>query len=278
MNKSKCNQAPLHLLIRSLLTSFVILVGLSPTAPVIATSWVDVSADEDTYFVRGGVVHHSTYEDDRTEAATCENCHWRLEVLCQTFLVGSQGACPGLRARCGASSRPVAVYRANASSRPPTSSSLWHRTGYSCVGPGGPISTGEINSKLTGDWQVKVPTLTAVTVPPTNTLVNLPTLVKLTSPGRLIVSKPVVAGVEVTLYAVASRSVSCLGASCELPSARTLRFGDTGMATVTVKATWRGKYDANGLTGIPISDDPIVQSKKYQLQVYSLHRKLITVP
>ena len=261
---------------RRLLSSIAVTASLlmTPLAPASA-EWVEVSTDGDSFNVRGGLIHDDDYEGDRGEAATCVNCYWRINAVCKSFLVGSQGACPGLLARCPVGMRPVEVLRANATSRPSDSSPLWHRTGYSCVGDRGPASTGSIRSELTGGWQAKVPALSVSLSPPLRTLVRLPVAVTFKSAGSLQVRRLVVDGVEVTLRAVATRRVLCGVSWCAKSGARTAVFHQTGVTSLTVQATWSGTFDALGLTGVPVADDPVRQSEVVPVRVKALRRKLV---
>lgn len=247
---------------------------LSPLPPA-AADWVEVSTDGNSFNVRGGVIHDDDYEGDRDEAAMCVNCFWRINAVCRSFLIGSQGACPGLLARCPVGMRPVEVLRANAMTRPADSSPLWHRTGYSCVGDRGPASTGRIRSELTGGWQAKVPALAFRVSPPQRTLVRLPTTVTFTSVGELQVRRLVVDGVEVTLRASASRRVLCGVNWCTRSGSRTAVFHQTGSTRLTVKAVWSGTFDALGLERVPVADDPIVQTKYAAVEVKALRRRLV---
>lgn len=238
---------------------------------------VDVSTDGQTYIVDGGVIHHSRYDKDRTEASTCDTCHWRINVICRSWDDSFHGWCPSMLLNCPRDERLAEVFRADAITRPASSSPLWHRTGYTCLSDGGPASTVRIREAINQSWKIKVPALNFVTSPPRNTIVNLPTKVIYTSNGTIGRFSITVAGIPVSFRAKAARSFLCkpmwlCAYSTETASA--IEFLRIGEVTLYATARWSATYDALGLTNLPVEDDPIVQQDSVTLLVTSLHRHL----
>ena len=238
---------------------------------------VDVSADGQTYVVDGGVIHHSRYDKDRTEASTCENCHWRINVLCLSWDDSFHGWCPTMLLNCPRDQRFAEVFRADAINRPASGSSLWHRTGYTCLTDGGPASTRQIREMITHRWRINVPQLNVTTLPPNNTLVNLPVKVTYTTAATTGNLTAKVAGIPVTFRARATRSYLCKPTWLCTYSASNLNsisFRRIGAITLYATAVWTATYDALGLTNLPVSDPNVVQSDSVTVNVISLHRHL----
>jgi hypothetical protein len=249
------------------------MISLSPSH----AGTVDVSADGQTYVVDGGVIHHSRYDKDRTEASTCEDCHWRINVLCLSWDDSFHGWCPTMLLNCPRDQRFAEVFRADALTRPSSGSSLWHRTGYTCLTDGGPASTRRIRDSINQQWRINVPPLNVTTLPPNTTLVNLPTKVTYLTAATTGNMSMKVAGIPVTFRARATRSYLCKPTwlcSYSLSSANSISFKRVGSITVYATAVWTATYDALGLTNLPVTDPNIVQSDSATLTVTSLHRHL----
>lgn len=238
---------------------------------------VDVSADGQTYVVDGGVIHHSRYDKDRVEASTCETCHWRISVMCRSWDDAVHGWCPSMLVQCPRDERLAEVFRADSLTRPPSTSTLWHRTGYTCLGDGGPASTVRIREAIRESWRIEVPHFVVTTSPPTNTIVNFPTRVNFQSSATTGQLTRSVAGIPVTFRATALRSYVCKPvwlcaySTSALGSIHFLRIGEI---TLYATARWNATYDALGLSGLPVTDDPVIQQAITTVQVTSLHRHL----
>ncbi len=246
-------------------------------APEASAGTVDVSADGNTYLVDGAVIHHQRFENDRTEAARCTTCHWRIHLICRTWSDTAHGACPSLARDCPADETVAEVERAEASQRPEATSQLWHLVGHTCIGDDGPASVTVIEQELRKRWRIPVPRLTFTTSPPRNTLLNLETFVQMTAATRIPDKTQILVGIPVTFRASSQRHITCTPA-CEFNSVRQSFFPHvSGSSTVTVVAQWTASYDALGLKNLPVSSAPIVQRRSQPLQVVRLHRTFLSI-
>lgn len=250
------------------------IIGLSaPNIAHASDEWVTTEPSINGYLVRGGAIHHSSYEKDRTEAASCDNCFWRISPICESWEDETRGWCPSMRLRCPADLQIVEVFRANATYTPALQSGLWRRTGYSCIGSEGPTATGQIINRISAQQLISLPALRFQTFPPVRTLVNLPTRVVFLSPNQLPDRKIKVAGINVTFRAAASRSISCTG--CSRISNRTVYWQRAGVVQISGTAVWQASFDALGIKGIPITQPYPNQIVESTLNVFQLNRKLV---
>jgi hypothetical protein len=252
--------------------AFCVLALASPAE----ASIVDVSTDGETYLVDGAVIHHSRFENDRREAASCTTCHWRIHLICRSWSDTAHGACPSLSAGCPRDETVAEVFRADASSRPALDDPLWHQVGHTCVGDGGPASVVLIRQRLDEQWRIPVPRLRFVTRPPNRTLINLPTQIVYSSPSRTGELSASVAGISVHFRAVADRRIQCSPNCTSNAVADLISFSAAGVGRISAVATWRATFDALGLTEIPVTDSPIVQQYALSLDVVRLHRFILT--
>lgn len=237
---------------------------------------VDVSADGETYIVDGAVIHHERFENDRTEAARCTTCHWRIHLICRSWSDAAHGACPSLARGCPADQTVAEVLRADAATRPEATSNLWHLVGHTCIGDGGPASVTVIQQELRQRWRIPVPALRFQTSPPKTTLLNLETLLNFQSPVSLPDRTQVLVGIPVTFRAHSHRRISC-SPSCRVDGLRqSLVPNVAGEITVTAYAQWTATFDALGLRGLPATQNPIVQRRTLKLRVSRLHRSLVS--
>lgn len=254
-------------------SSILVIVLNAPNIAHASDEWVTAEPSINGYLVRGGAIHHSSYEKDRTEAASCDNCFWRISPICESWEDETRGWCPSMRLRCPADLQIVEVFRANATSTPSLQSGLWRRTGYSCIGKEGPAATGQIINRISARQFISLPALTFQTFPPARTLVNLPTRVVFLSPNQLPDRKIQIAGIDVAFRAAASRSISCTG--CSRISNRTVYWQRSGIVQITGTAVWQASFDALGIKGIPITQPFPNQKVDSTLSVFQLNRKLV---
>lgn len=255
------------------LSSALLLLALWPGLP--QTEWVDSTSDGSGYVISGGFVASSTYERDRYEAATCANCYWRINPICETWDDENHGWCPYMVSRCESGTQIAEVFRANSLNRPSPASSLWRRTGYTCLGPAGPLATGEVLDLILGSKYLKVPPLEYTTQPPKKSLVNLPLTVQFTSAVVIPDRQIQVAGIQVTVRAAANRDIRCTNlTSCRNLTAKSLIFLNPGQQTFRVQSRWYGTFDALGLRGVPLDESAIVQTIYEEIPIFEIHRRL----
>ena len=234
---------------------------------------LDVEVDGDSYLVTGGVYHSSIYPYDRSEAAHCVNCFWKIVVICKSWSDDAHGSCPYLKLRCPATMRIAEVYRANESSRPPTTSTLWKWMGYTCLSQL-PASTRVIEQEISSMWRVYVPQLVVTTNPPHTTLLHLTTHINLLNGLSMPVVQRDVDGNAVSIYATASRNITCQLA-CSYASAVT-KFIQTGHVAVLLTLRWDGYYSVDGVPFSRIPGPAIVQQTSIPMTVIALKRHIVS--
>lgn len=255
-----------------LLTIFAVLaISISPAE----ADWVETNAESGGYLITGGFVASSTYEKDRYEAATCQNCHWLVSAICISWDDENHGWCPYMVGKCPTGSQISEVFRANSVSRPILSSSLWRRTGYTCVGPNGPLSSQEIFSQIRESKFIKIPSLEFSTLPPGKSIVNLTFKIEFSSAAVIPDRQITVAGIPVIVRAAANRDIRCLSLdSCRNLTSRSLVFLNPGVTSFRVQSRWFGSFDALGLYAVPLDESAIVQTINRSLPVFEIHRRL----
>lgn len=249
-----------------------LLVGLSlMPAPVTAVSWTSFDSEENGWWVRGGAIHHETYERDRTEAAVCENCHWWVHRICDSWTDENHGWCPSMRLRCPRDMSIVEIFRANALRRPNLNDSRWVRSGYSCIGEAGPISYGQISERISESNWIEPPPLKVTVSPPEAAIVNLPVKIKYLSPSLTPLKTFKVAGHLVRFQSRASRTLNC---SYCIKTATQVRWQQTGSDTLDFKTNWTADVEVAGLV---LQPDLGVVSQAFSLKfrIKKLTRKLI---
>ncbi|MEY4323492.1 MAG: hypothetical protein RL410_1273 [Actinomycetota bacterium] len=258
---------------RHLLTS--LLVTISLFTPVAAHASVAVETDGDSYLVTGGVIHDEIYAHDREEAAHCTQCFWKITVICQNWLDAAHGNCPYWRLKCPTSMRLAEVYRANAPSRPPTTSSLWMWQGFTCLHDL-PASTQLIEREVLETWRVLVPPLIVHTTPARNTVVNLMTDIESDSSSVIPSTTRMIGGNEVMVRATSRRTFEC-NSSCRYWT-HAVMFRTPGRHALAITALWTGFFSVDGVSDIAIADPPIIQRASLPINAYRVARHLIPNP
>lgn len=250
----------------------VALTSLFWVNPIFANEWVKVDSARSGWQVSGGAVHHETYEKNRADAALCIDCHWWIHLICESWSDENHGWCPSMRLRCPRDMSLVEVFRANADVRPNFGDKAWVRTGYSCVGDAGPISYGEIFSRIRESKWLEPPVLQVQTSPPGITIVNLKTKLKFKSTSEMPTRSFTIADQPVKFSAIGTRSFEC--GSCFHLSQNEMVWRAKGTDTVKAKTRWSGTIEVSGLT-LELDLPPVYQSRNLSLQINPLHRKLI---
>lgn len=240
---------------------FSLLASVCLSHPAQAAAELDAS---------GGVILSSAYSADRREAALCENCHWHFESGCD-----SDANCMAAAEECRDWQHIARVWRANATSRPAADSGLWHLTGYTCAPTAGPLTLSQAQTALAGLWQSHVPELIASTRPPYRTLLHLPVAVKFGSGYRVSAGVYFSGGVALALRAEAVRMVSCPDIYCRKLGPRRFVFDAPRWRRLRVTASWSGKFDALGISGLPVEETAVEQAVTIRLRVRSAERRLV---
>jgi hypothetical protein len=240
-----------------LLIHLVVAGLLCVTYPAIShATTIEVLPQQDAYLVSGGVIHHTNYTKDRTEAASCSDCFWKIKEICKSWSDANHGSCPWLRLQCPVDMQLVEVFRANAISRPAFSSRDWYLVGYSCIGQSGPISTVEIATAITDSWLARVPNIRLKYLPPSDAILWHPLKYELLSPDSLTFTKTIL-GVRVTLNANSSVEFRCQSlasiSNCISNNSNQIKFKKVGIYHLTAISKWRATYNALGVEGIEVS-------------------------
>lgn len=255
------------------LTAFIVI----HPSPANATN-VEVLPQKDAYLITGGAIHHSNFTKDREEAATCENCFWKVVTICKSWLDTSHGSCPWLRLQCPVDMQLVEVFRANALARPAYASAEWYFVSYSCIGDAGPISSEDIANSLSQSWLVKVPQLQIRFSPPNDAILWHPLKFEILSNSSFVQTQTLL-GTKVTLHASSFLDFQCNAianiTSCLSVNSQKLKFKKVGIFQITATAKWDATYDALGIEGISVSGNKPTSTIKNTFNVHPLFTHLI---
>lgn len=247
--------------------SLLVLASLNVASPAEASPWVDVSSDGNAYLVSGGAIFHERYEDDREQAAACEDCFWKVDRTCTDFDAFDRGPCPELLASCPKDMHIAEVRRARGATKPEWDSSSWRYISHTCIGDSGPVSVNEVTHLIRSTIRVRVPALNVQTSPPKRTLINLPTKVRQLSESSIRYSNILVAGVPVKLWAESTLRTQCQ--AC-LETSKGLLLKRTGRVAIQVDVVWSAWYTALGIRPIKVQDPQIRQRKTLWIRVSEL--------
>lgn len=261
-----------------LLIHLLVAVLVPMTSPAIShATTIEVLPQQDAYLVSGGVIHHNNYTKDRTEAASCSDCFWKIKEICKSWSDTNHGSCPWLRLQCPADMQLVEVFRANAISRPIYTSGDWYFVGYSCIGQVGPISTVEIASAISDSWLAKVPNIRLKYQPPSDAILWHPLRYELLSPNSFTFVKTIL-GVRVTLQANSSVEFRCQSMTsilnCISSNSNQIKFKRVGIYKLTATSTWYATYNALGVEGIEVTGPNPFSSTTQLFNVHPLFTHL----
>lgn len=238
---------------------------------------IEVVSSQDAYLVSGGVVNYSNFTKDRSEAANCTTCFWKIKAICKSWQDSSHGSCPWLRLQCPANMQLVEVFRFNGLYRPNYYSSDWYFVGYSCIGESGPISTVQIADSLLDEWLIRVPKLQIKYSPPNDAILRQPIRYEVLSDQSLAFTKTV-AGVKTHLTSGSNLSFNCLdqkgNSNCVTQSSGNLKFGKTGLLSLSAKSVWTAEFEIDGVSGIEITGPQPSSSVSKIINVHPLFTHL----
>lgn len=252
---------------KKLILLLLTLATLTTPSPAVASPWVEVSSDGNSYLVSGGAIFHERYEQDREKAASCRDCYWQVQRTCLDFDAQDRGPCPELLASCPSGMHIAEVQRVRSTTKPEWDAASWRFVSYTCIGKAGPVSTEEVIHTIESSIRVQVPALQVQTKPPKRTLVNLPTTITQLSPSKIRFRNLHVSGVAVQLWAESALHTKC--AACfETPDG--LRLKKSGRFPLQVDVTWSAWYTALGIRPIQVPDPQIRQRKTLWINVAQL--------
>jgi hypothetical protein len=238
------------------ITSYFVLAAQFLFATTSGATTIEVVSNHDGYLVSGGIVNYENYIKDRTEAANCENCFWKIHEICKSWDDSNHRSCPWLRLQCPADMQLVEVFRFNGLNRPSYFSDDWYFVGYSCIGDAGPISSLQIATTLLDQWLIRVPKLQIKYFPPDDAILRQPIKYLVTSTQSISFTK-YVAGVKASLSSSSNLSFNCVNqndkSNCASFSNGELKFVKTGLNNLTAKSIWNATFEVNGIPGIEIN-------------------------
>lgn len=248
---------------------------LFPTS-ISATS-IEVISNKDAYLVTGGIVNYVNYNKDRTEAANCENCFWKIHAICKSWDDANHRSCPWLRLQCPADMQLVEVFRFNGVNRPAYFSNDWYFVGYSCIGESGPISSVQIAYTIREQWLVKVPKLQIKYMPPNDAILRQSINYQVTSVSSISFTKNV-SGVPTTLSSASRLSFDCVDQNdkhrCATYLDGELKFVKPGLNEITATSIWDATFEVEGVSGIQIRGTKPTSTFSRTIKVHSLFTHL----
>lgn len=276
-----------------LLCLWPLAVVLAPLPAAYATvSTVDtVCEPPDCYVGVGGSPHHAEFLGSgrllldasfsglgisRSAVATCTDCEWLLVSICKG---GTGGGCHGIGS-CPFGEHRMLVFLRHAGEPDYT------QIGSYCVGPGGPVTVGEMAQRLRDVVVEHVPAVHWAYQPAGGALVNLPALFSSGQPRRLDTRRFALVGFQVVLDARPSwlwtwgdgtqtattepgggwpdRSVSHV-------------YSTPGPVSVALTTDWTGWFTVDGMGPFPAGGSPVVQrSGPWVLPVREARAHLVT--
>lgn len=255
-----------------------ILVALTIAAP---SSAVDVGVDDSTdeYLISGRTVLDTQFPD-APEALACEDCHWRVLVICTSGSLDDRRGCESLPDVCDA--RRAEVWRAIAPIAPDLGDPLWEYRGLICLHDP-PVALATVSTTIPELVRQAVPPLIAGSLPATVSLTNLPTSFYSGQPAAHALPTTQIAGARVTIHLQPTWRWDFGHGQPLLTNAPGQRarnssvqhvFPRRGIYRIRVETTWHATYDVNDASGFTVSD-VITQSTAFDLRVHEARRFLM---
>lgn len=253
-------------------------------APASATAASDVvvspDPERDLYVGTGGLV---VPERDwrrgggRAEAAGCQDCRWRVSLLC-TKTESAQGGCGPIRVGCPVGTVPVRIWLL----RPGQD---WAVVGEACQGDRPPVTLTEVGSSVRDRAEAGLPALRAGVEPADGALVTVPAVFRTGQPAQGIESADLsVLGLEVSLdararwlwsYGDGSESWSAVPGGSWPDRSVSHVYRRAGTLHARVTAVWRGEFTVEGLGPFVVPGPPLEQSASVTVVVREARARLV---
>lgn len=254
-----------------------------PARPSTVVPAVDVSPDpqHDLYVGTGGlVVPASRWRgsgENRTEAASCPDCRWRVSRLC-TKVVSAVGGCRNIALRCPVDTIPVRIWLL----RPGRD---WAIVGRACQGGSPPTTVDHVGSRIRERAVVALPPLRAGVQPAAGALVRVPALFRTGQPARGIRGADLsVLGLDVRLTSRVRWHWTYGDGTDEWTTSPGGSWPDTsvshayaaaGRLRASVRAVWRAEFTVEGLGPFPVPGPPLVQQQAVTVVVRTAYAHLV---
>lgn len=220
---------------------------------------VEVTAQDsiDAYEISGAVLLDASFPEAR-DAAKCAHCHWRILPLCRSGSLDDHRSCLNLPIKCPTG--PAEVWRANAVKAPPVGDPRWVYRGLMCLTTA-PTAIHPLQQEVRSAVLRYLPSLTPGAQPNTSTFVGLEVYFRSNQPTVFAPTSLVVAEQSVSLRAHPTwtwefgdgTTLSTSNPGDVRPNGQVRHtYTRAGTYVVRVSCLWRGEFDAQGATGIPV--------------------------
>lgn len=209
------------------------------------------------------------------KAATCIGCKWHLQRICPDENVANHlgyDCTKPASYSCASGSRYQIWFLDEGLWRPGD----WQLRGSSCIGPRGPTAITQLHQEVTDSAVGFLPELIVKLQPKTNSLVNLPTKVKVKSANQFKFNVEV-AGIPVEVTATASYRYEFRDGHQVTTSAREINhvYRNRGEYPIKVTAIWLATW-STALHGTnPVAGNDLTQSKTIATSVLAARGRLI---
>jgi hypothetical protein len=264
--------------------------SLARTDPASA-SLVAACQPPDCHVGVGGSPHHAAFVGaggllldasfsglgiSRSTVATCSDCEWLLVSICK----GAAGGGCHLPGSCPLGQHRMLVFLRHVGEPDYT------QIGSYCVGPGGPVTVGEMAQRLRDVVVERVPAVHLGYQPAGGALVNLPALFSSGQPARLDTRRFDLVGFQVVLdarpswvwtWGDGSQTVTTEPGGPWPDRSVSHVFSDSGLARVSLATSWDGWFTVDGMGPFPTGGSPVVQqSGPWSVPVRQARAHLVT--
>lgn len=239
-----------------------------------------ISSSENSYQITGRfwlTEQTSTADGVARKAAVCVNCKWHLQQVCAdpiTQQVDAGFDCTNSASyRCSGGGRRYQVWFLDAGLWRPSD---WQLRGTSCIGSAGPKPIRDVQQEIIDSAVGYLPELKFNLKPSNNSLVNLPTKVKVTSPSKFSF-QTVVAGVAVQVTATATyRYLFQDGTTISTTATEVSHvYRKRGNYPIAVIASWQAIWSTPLHGSNPVAGSDLTQQKTKVASVVAARGRLI---
>lgn len=252
--------------------------ALAALLVVLVTPWsgaqaVDVSGDDGgDRFVGAGalVLPPSAPRESREEASRCPECAWRITGPCVNSPdEGAQAACRAMLTGCSNGEVRLRVWFTS------SGQDRWRDFGLVCIGPGGPVTLGDLEQAVREVFERLVPPVRPSTQPAQGVLPYLPLLFDSGQPMALPPSRHELLGHVVTLHPRPTWTWQFGDGGTLVTTSPGSRYPDTsvshaygsgGPMPVVVRTHWSATFDLDDLGSFPVHE-PVLQQAAFTVEV-----------
>lgn len=239
-----------------------------------------ITQDGDSYLVTGRFfISDQSSENSSTakKAASCVGCQWHLQPICpdpinQPTHLGFDCTDSGSYL-CSDNGKRFQVWFLDEGLWRPGD---WQLRGSICIGPSGPKAIRELQTEVVQTAVGQLPEIRFDLQPKTNSLVNLPTKVKVKSPNQYQF-EVIVAGVTVLVTATATYRYEYANLFSITTTSRdsVYSFRSKGNHPVKVTAYWQAIWSTTAHGTNPVSSPDLTQTLSRTARVLAARGRLI---